>query len=367
MSYPCTRAAAPRIPRRVAHALTIVAVSLLAACRDATPTAPSADPAGDALRASVRTSPSEQLVVTRTIELEVRERGRAARTVRQQKVSHFTRRVGSIVRGTGVPANPPRGARGIEELPPVALTVPAAEEIAGAATPYRRREPVAGEPGVEVEVEGVGSAPPAVLRYFRDGTLTTTVTQQYVRRGGSWALVRRETRSAFAHSVNVVEVRWLGPPLDAMRRVDPQLFRPASLGLAASAGSLAALMQQQSCDPCKAQREAAESALVKYYWTEAAAVVACALTPPPADLLACLYASLKVVEAWNDYTAKLAAWRACLDTPYQCPAKTIISKPGGTFESDMQETCYYEVLYWLDTGEVISVQLLYCQEQPMMT
>lgn len=363
-----TPPARPRRPWRVIGRLARGgALVVLASCGDQFVAPP---PAPDVVAAPTPTiydpwsamTFAEQITATRTTETFEIRGGRRVSKGRTTKVSKLARDV-AIVGPSGrapAPARPVAG-QDVSSLPPAGLNV---ETRRGGIThdgPWKKRKPLVGVPGVEVETEGVGDSPALTLRYYQNGALARVVTQKYTRGVSDWELVHREIASADGTLRDVLTVERTG------RRMAPPTPLGGSLAAESDFGRIEPLdgtnRAQVDCDPCKALREARDAAFESVLWLDAAAVLICTLTPPPANVLACLAAGLKVIEAFSKFVRADIAYDRCAANPPRCPDDEPPPPSGGGGGGDNgggTTTCYYEVWYDGDTGEVIHSELLYC-------
>lgn len=394
------------LPTATARRLCVGALATLTACADpvAGPTnaADPAAPDGAVSYEAWNAKPNdERFTVTRTIERFENRGGRLVSTGRRVRVSRLGRDVVGVKRGDRVPQTEPRSdPADALDLPPVGLTWSARRGAPTLGVPWSNRHALAGVPGVEVEASGVGDGPAATLRYFQNGSLARTVTQSYRRREGRWELVRRETTTPDGTYHEVVVVA--GPP--SVQSATAFSFRRGpeaddDFGALTTFGGLA--LDDEDCDPCKALREAKNAAFEAFIWADAAAILVCTLTPPPADVLACWAATLKASEAYSKFAKADSAYDDCMRNPPKCPCTTktepitMAAPPTGSadraaippdaaFLDECEDTsttpatggggggsgtggiqtCYYDIWYDVATGVILWKELLYCEVEP---
>jgi hypothetical protein len=336
------------------------ALAALASCGDE-PTLPRSPSERPAAQARLTYDPwraragAEEVTVTRRTEAFETRGGKRVSTGRRVKVTTLGRDVVGAKRGDRVPtaAGQPDAAA-VHDLPPVGLTFGSRRSALGKNVAWKNRHALAGVPGVEVEVQGVGDAPASVLRYYRGGTLERTVTQSYRHRGNRWELLQRETTTPDGRLRDLLTVEWGGGAPES----DFPFLRAPSPGETEDwlADPFTAL--EEDCDPCKALREAKDAAFESFLWKDAAFALICFFTPPPGNVVACLTASIAVAEAFSAFVKADSAYDQCMASPPPCPKPN--PPPGGGGDEGDGGTCYYEVWYDAATGEEIYRQLLYC-------
>jgi hypothetical protein len=240
------------------------------------------------------------ITATRTVETYRIESGRSVLQSRRQRTFHPGADASIDRRDVHVDAEILDADR-LLDLPIVGLVAPPERHALDIAGHWRSRDPVGAFSGVEVEQEGVGDAPASELRYSRDGRLTLRVRQHWRRAGNVWELMWRETTSPDGSYRDVVDV--VRP---AVRSPVPRASTtPVRVGLAA-------LSEEEECGPCAAEIKAANEALRTFLFADAAGMLACALTPPPADLLACSVAALKAAELYVKFLSAVKTRDECL-------------------------------------------------------
>lgn len=257
-----------------------------------------------------------------------------------------------------------------------------------------------GIPGATIEESGAGDAPPTIVRLVKDGEVLLESHEEWVAGPGTWDLVRVE--NMFRDFREVITIAHSGTNRPGFSPPSSGTSGNAILraGVPSSFDMLSPMYDQDDCvaDKCAAAREAANDASQDLLLAGAAMAAGC-FADGPIVILTCPAA----VYAWH--VAQVRAQRAN-DKLAQCESAAreecskcygvesigrsvgLLAPRGGrgsggapaigkqtvcddvnnwTFDpgSDggdptFDVTCWYDITYNVDTGEIIDAVFLYC-------
>jgi hypothetical protein len=315
--------------------------------------------------------------------------------------------------------------KGVDDVPVSGLSVAASSRSVGRTAsegqPWVQSHTYGDSGAGVVESEGHGDAPASEIRLVQNGEVVFRILQTWQRGEYTWDLVRRETVVPDGSFHEVLQIHHSGVvPRPGRPRVGLSgafSVRPvksnASLDINFFNQGGISVLTFDPCegdnydDPgaCAAEHEAANDAAADVIVAEvtATAVCAAAVAGGPVGAIACVAALGTVAFLIHRSEKKTQAWTDCVaryHTSCGCDGETSVGSPrigggssgmpvskspggvhaadactdfafdddsdtgnagGDDFGSDDEtETCYYWVA-WDDSGDIVDVELLYCE------
>jgi len=283
-------------------------------------------------------------------------------------------------------------------LPPLSVTRFNSKRAAALdASAWTKTRPYDGISGATIEESGSGAAPATIVRLMKDGEVLLESHQEWVAGPGTWDLVAVENTSRDLREVITIAHSGTNRP-----GFSPATSSNAALrsGLANPFGMVSPMYDQDDCvaDKCAAQKQAADDASEDLLIASAAVVAGCFADGPiviitcPAAVYAWHVAQVRAQRA-NDKLAECqsAARQECsLCYGVESIGRSVGLLPSGggrgiggtpaigkqtvcddvnswTFDPGpgggdptFDVTCWYDITYNVDTGEIIDAVFLYC-------